>query len=130
MTWMRLTKPTRLERCLITAVQGVFFTLFGLFYAASPRTAHRMVGYLEEEAIVSYTRFLEEIDAGRIENIAAPDIAIEYWNLSPSARLRDVVLAVRADEAAHRDVNHHFADRILVGQEDLRKSFPAPDAAK
>lgn len=83
-----------------------------------------MVGYLEEEAVISYTRFLEEIDAGRIENIAAPDIAIEYWNLSPNARLRDVVLAVRADEAAHRDVNHHLADRILVGQEDLRKPFP------
>lgn len=122
MTWMKLTRPSLLERMLITIVQGAFFTTFGLFYSLSPRTAHRMVGYLEEEAIVSYTKFLEEIDSGRIENVPAPEIAINYWNLATDARLRDVVLAVRADEAAHRDVNHHFADRIWLGQEDLRKS--------
>ena len=64
---------------------------------------------------------MEEIDSGAIENVPAPAIAIDYWNLASDAKLRDVVLAVRADEAAHRDVNHHFADRIWLGQEDLRK---------
>lgn len=121
MTWMKLTHPSFFERMLITTVQGAFFTTFGLFYILSPKTAHRMVGYLEEEAIVSYTKFLEEIDSGAIENVPAPVIAIDYWNLASDAKLRDVVLAVRADEAAHRDVNHHFADRIWLGEEDLRK---------
>ena len=36
----------------------------------------------------------------------APDIAKTYWGLAPDATMRDVLLAVRADEANHRDVNH------------------------
>ena len=28
----------------------------------------------------------------------------------PDATMRDLILAVRADEAHHRDVNHTFAD--------------------
>ncbi|RLN07371.1 Alternative oxidase 1c, mitochondrial [Panicum miliaceum] len=37
-----------------------------------PATAHHMVGYLEEEAVHSYTEFLRDIDAGKIENVPAP----------------------------------------------------------
>src|SRR5690606_1654574 len=74
--------------------------------------AHRIVGYLEEEAVVSYTEFLEEIDAGRFENVPAPHIAREYWNLPPDARLRDLVISIRADEMKHRDVNHCLSDKI------------------
>ena len=70
------------------------------------RTAN---GWFEEEAVVSYTRYLEEIDAGRIDNVPAPAIAIDYWQLPPDARLREVVIAVRHDEAGHRDVNHSIA---------------------
>ena len=43
-------------------------------------------------------------------------IAIQYWNLPADARLRDVILAVRADEAGHRDVNHRFADELSRGK--------------
>jgi len=74
-----------------------------------PRTAHRIVGYFEEEAVYSYTEYLREIDAGKIPNTPAPQIAIDYWKLSNNATLRDVVIAVREDEAKHRDVNHQFA---------------------
>ncbi|MFB1023891.1 MAG: alternative oxidase, partial [Octadecabacter sp.] len=84
-------------------------------YLLAPRVAHRVVGYLEEEAVVSYTQYLEQIDAGLIENIAAPQIAIDYWKLSADARLRDVVLVIREDEAGHRDKNHEFADKIASG---------------
>jgi ubiquinol oxidase len=35
-----------------------------------------------------------------------------YWSLPPDARLSDVIIAVRADEAGHRDVNHGFADQL------------------
>ena len=87
----------------------MFFTAYTTAYIISPRVAHRVVGYLEEEAIHSYTQFLEEIDAGRIENVPAPAIAIDYWRLPKDARLREVVVAVRADEAHHRDVNHYAA---------------------
>lgn len=49
-------------------------------------------------------------DAGEVENINAPDIAIEYYQLPANAKLRDVALRIREDEAGHRDRNHGFAD--------------------
>lgn len=87
-----------------------FFNFYILFYFLFPKTAHRFVGYLEEEAIRSYDAFELEIKRGKIENVPAPQIAIEYWQLPANARLIDVVRAVRADEAAHRDTNHGMAD--------------------
>lgn len=75
-------------------------------------TAHRVVGYLEEEAVYSYTEYLAGVDNGVYANVPAPGIAIDYWKLAPDARLRDVIIAVRADEAHHRDVNHQFADEL------------------
>ena len=71
-----------------------------------------MIGYFEEEAVTSYSEYLEEIDKGEIENSPAPKIAIDYWNLKYDATLRDVVIAVRNDEAGHRDKNHLIADEI------------------
>ncbi|GLQ06904.1 alternative oxidase [Sneathiella chinensis] len=109
MTFVEITKPSVFERALIMTVQAVFYNVFFFLYLFAPKTAHRVVGYFEEEAVISYTRYLQEIDDGYHENVPAPDIAIEYWNLPPTARLRDVVLAVREDEAGHRDVNHDFA---------------------
>ena len=102
----------RQERALIAIVQLLFYNAYFFLYLFAPRTAHRVVGYFEEEAVISYTQYLEEIDAGRHENGPAPQIAIDYWNLPEDATLRDVVIAVRADEAEHRDVNHYFVDTI------------------
>ncbi|WP_445000462.1 alternative oxidase [Halomonas mongoliensis] len=116
MTFIEVARPTRLERALIVLAQGAFYNLFFLLYLCSSRTAHRVVGYLEEEAVISYTEYLEGIDSGKYENIPAPQIAIDYWKLPADARLREVVEAVRADEADHRDVNHDFADQIAGGR--------------
>ena len=113
MTFIHIAKPSGLERALIVLAQGAFYNAFFLLYLISPRTAHRVVGYFEEEAVVSYTQYLEEIDAGRHENVPAPQIAIEYWKLPPDARLRDVVLVIRDDEAGHRNANHGFADKLM-----------------
>ncbi|HEY0661927.1 MAG TPA: alternative oxidase [Lysobacter sp.] len=109
MTFMEIARPSWFERMMVLVAQVLFFTFYLLLYIVSSRTAHRLVGYFEEEAVVSYTRYLEEIDAGRIDNVAAPAIAIDYWKLPANARLRDVVLAVCEDEAGHRDVNHAIA---------------------
>ena len=117
MTFLQVARPTWFERLLIILAQGAFFNAFFLLYLLWPRVAHRIVGYLEEEAVTSYTEYLAEIDAGKAENIAAPQFAIDYWRLEPAARLRDVVIAVRLDEAGHRDVNHRFADD-LAGRAD------------
>ena len=112
MTFVHVARPSRFERLLILVAQGLFYNAYFLLYLFAPKTAHRVVGYLEEEAVVSYTRYLEEIDAGRLPNGPAPQIAIDYWGLPADADLRAVVVAVRADEAGHRDVNHGFADDL------------------
>ncbi|GMQ03945.1 hypothetical protein CsSME_00049546 [Camellia sinensis var. sinensis] len=109
MTFMEVTKPRWYECALVFTVQGVFFNAYFLAYLISPKLAHRVVGYLEEEAIHSYTEFLKELDKGNTENVPAPAITIDYCQLPPDSTLRDVVMVVRADEAHHRDVNSHFA---------------------
>lgn len=112
LTFVQIAKPSLLERLLVIIAQGIFYNLFFVLYMISSKIAHRIVGYLEEEAIYSYGEYLNDIDAGKYENVPAPHIAIEYWGLPKEARLRDVVMVVRADEARHRDVNHGFANRL------------------
>jgi ubiquinol oxidase len=110
MTFIEIAKPNAFERLLVLVAQAIFWNLFFIIYVLFPRTAHRIVGYFEEEAVYSYTEYLREIDSGKIPNTPAPQIAIDYWKLGQGATLRDVVIAVREDEAKHRDVNHQFAD--------------------
>ena len=110
MTFMQIARPTPFERLLVLLAQGLFYNAFFLLYLISPRTAHRVVGYFEEEAVRSYTEYLAGIDDGTYANVPAPAIAIVYWKLDPGACLREVIVAVRADEAHHRDVNHRLAD--------------------
>ncbi|PIA25864.1 hypothetical protein AQUCO_10500003v1 [Aquilegia coerulea] len=124
MTFMEVSNPRWYERALVITVQGVFFNAYFLAYMVSPKFAHRVVGYLEEEAIHSYTEFLKELDKGNIENVPAPAIAMDYWRLPPGSTLRDVVTVVRADEAHHRDVNHFASDIHYQGRE--LKEAPAP----
>ena len=112
MTFIEIAQPNWFERFLIIAVQFVFYNAYFLLYFFSPRTAHRVVGYFEEEAVISYTHYLAEVDSGKQENVPAPQLAIDYWQLPEDARLRDVIIAVRADEAEHRDVNHGYAETL------------------
>jgi ubiquinol oxidase len=128
MTFIEVARPTLFERCVILGVQWVFYLAFFALYLASPRTAHRIVGYFEEEAVISYTHYLKELDEGRSPNVSAPAIARHYWKLPDDATLRDVVLAVRADEAHHRDVNHGFADE-LAGRPARPATAPYPEHA-
>jgi ubiquinol oxidase len=74
-----------------------------------------MVGYFEEQAVISYTEYLEQIDAGKAANIDAPDIAKHYYGLDRTAKLRDVIIAVRRDEQGHSDTNHEMADALAKG---------------
>jgi ubiquinol oxidase len=126
MTFVEVAQPNLFERLVILGVQWVFYLAFFALYLVSPRTAHRIVGYFEEEAVISYTLYLKEIDEGRSANVAAPAIATHYWKLPADATLRDVVLAVRADEAHHRDVNHGFANE-LAGMAPAAAKAPYPE---
>ncbi|GMH13546.1 hypothetical protein Nepgr_015387 [Nepenthes gracilis] len=124
MTMVELVKPKWYERLLVLTVQGIFFNCYFVFYMLSPKLAHRVVGYLEEEAIHSYTEYLKDIDGGAIENVPAPAIAIDYWRLPKDATLKDVIAVIRADEAHHRDVNHFASDINFQGKH--LKDAPAP----
>jgi len=115
MTFIEIARPTMFERLLVLVAQGVFYNLYFLLYLMTPSVAHRIVGYFEEEACQSYTNYLELIDRGEHANVPAPAIARKYWNLADDARLRDVVLVIREDEAGHRDVNHAYASELEEG---------------
>ena len=128
MTFIEIAQPSLFERLVILLVQWVFYLAFFGLYLVSARTAHRVVGYFEEEAVISYTLYLKEIDEGRSPDVPAPMIARRYWKLPDTATLRDVVLVVRADEAHHRDVNHGFADE-LAGEAAPLSVAPYPEHA-
>ena len=112
MTFIHIAKPTAIERFIIMMAQFIFIITYGIIYLVSQRTAHRIVGYFEEEAVISYTEYLNELESGTIPDQPAPEIAINYWNLPLHSTLKDVVRVIRDDEAGHRDVNHSFADII------------------
>lgn len=110
LTFMKLAEPGWFMRLMVLGAQGVFFNGFFLSYLASPRICHRFVGYLEEEAVITYTRAIEELEAGNLpewSELDAPVIAIQYWQMPEGQRkMKDLLLFVRADEAKHREVNH------------------------
>lgn len=110
LTFMKLAEPGRFMKFMILGAQGVFYNGMFLSYLISPRICHRFVGHLEEEAVLTYTRAIADLDAGRLpkwEKLEAPEIAIRYWNMPEGHRtMRDLLLYIRADEAKHREVNH------------------------
>lgn len=122
MTFIEVAKPTSVERFIIIAAQLVFIIMYSVIYLISQRTAHRIVGYFEEEAVFSYTDYLNELETGRIEDQPAPKIAIDYWNLPLHSTLKDVVKVVRSDEAGHRDVNHTFANILNEKKSSKRRT--------
>ena len=112
MIFIQIAKPNWFERWMIILAQALFWHFYLVLYIFFPACAHRMVGYFEEQAVISYTDYLKQIDNGKAKNISAPKIAIEYYGLRKTATLRDVVLAVRQDERGHAKVNHEMADEV------------------
>ncbi len=130
MTFIEIARPTWFERAAILLAQWIFLVGFFVLYLVSARTAHRVVGYFEEEAVISYTLYLQEIDEGRSPNVPAPAIAKHYWKLPADATLRDVIMVVRADEAHHRDINHGFASQLAgLPVDNNHKTAPYPKHA-
>jgi ubiquinol oxidase len=58
MTFVEIAKPTWFERFVIISAQWIFYLFFFALYLVSSKTAHRVVGYFEEEAVISYTHYL------------------------------------------------------------------------
>lgn len=111
--FMQMRNPGVGIRIIIGTGQAFFLTFFNIAYLISPKFAHRMVGYIEEEAVHTYTLLVKAIDDGKLplwEHMKAPSEAIDYYGLDENAKIRDVILSIRADEAIHRSINHHFSD--------------------
>ena len=105
MFFIEVVQPTKLERGLIVLAQLIFWHYYFIMYVFFPKTAHRMVHYFEEEAVKSYTDYLAMIKNKQIENVPAPQLAIDYYGLKKSAKLSDMIECVRADEKKHSEVN-------------------------
>ncbi|KAK1759161.1 alternative oxidase-domain-containing protein [Echria macrotheca] len=116
LTFMKMCEPGWFMKTLILGAQGVFFNAMFVSYLISPRITHRFVGYLEEEAVHTYTRCIREIEEGKLEkwadpNFQIPDLAIKYWRMPEGKRtMKDLIYYIRADEAVHRGVNHTLSN--------------------
>ncbi|KAG8532727.1 Alternative oxidase, mitochondrial precursor [Bacidia gigantensis] len=114
LTFMKMAEPGWFMKTMIIGAQGVFYNGFFLSYLIAPTICHRFVGYLEEEAVLTYTRMINELEAGKLpkwERMQAPDIAISYYNMPEGARnIKDMLYYIRADEAKHREVNHTLSN--------------------
>ena len=110
MFFIEIAKPNWFERWLVLIAQFTFSIFYSVLYLADSRTAHRMVAYFEEEAVYSYTEYLDLVERGAIENVPAPQLAIDYYGMSDNAKLVDLIRQVRADEQQHSEVNHRYAN--------------------
>jgi ubiquinol oxidase len=125
MSFVAMEKPGTLERLLIVIGQGIFYNAYFLLYLVSPRTAHRVAGYLAERSVAGYSDLLQRIRAGEQPDSPAPASAIAYWDLAPDAGLSDMIVAIREDEAIHRDIHHAFADALTAGNAIPDRPGPA-----
>ena len=112
MFFIQLTKPNWFERGLVLLAQFIFMVFYFFVYVISHRTAHRMIAYFEEEAVNSYTEYLRMVENGEVENVPAPRLAIQYYNMSTEAKLSDLIKKVRADEQHHSETNHNYANSM------------------
>lgn len=114
LTFIKIGDPSWFTRVFVFAAQGVFCNMFFFAYLFFPRYCHRFVGYLEEEAVSTYTHLLQDLDRGvlpRFNNVVVPEVAQQYWTeLGPNSTFYDLVQRVRADESKHREVNHTLAN--------------------
>ncbi|KAJ6187179.1 hypothetical protein N7519_002087 [Penicillium mononematosum] len=127
LTFLKLAEPGPAMRFMVLGAQWVFFSGFSLAYLISPQICHRFVGYLEEEAVITYSKAIRDLEDGHLpgwEGLQAPEMAIKYWQMPEGQRcMHSLLLYVRADEAKHRDVNH------TLGNLD-QNTDPNPFAAK
>ena len=110
MFFIAIANPNFFERLLVVLAQIIFMVFYFIIYVISYRLAHKMIAYFEEEAVRSYTDYLAMVENGEVENVPAPQLAIDYYKMKKDARLSDLIKCVRADEEHHSKVNHRYAD--------------------
>jgi len=98
-------------RTIVFCAQALVGPAYFLAYSLSPKFCHSFVGYLEEEAVKTYTQMLDLMDSGKLPtlHLTAPKAAKDYYHLPDGASFRDIITNIRADEAHHRQLNHCLA---------------------
>jgi len=109
MFFIEVVQPNWFERTLIVIAQFIFWHFYLVMYILAPNTSHKMVAYFEEEAVKSYTEYLDLISQGELPNPPAPKLAIDYYSLQPDATIYDMILCIREDERGHSEANHVMA---------------------
>ena len=112
MFFIEIARPNILERLIVLCSQLLFGIFYLFMYVCFTRTAHRMIGYFEDEAVNSYTEYLNMVESGKVKDTPAPPLAINYYKLSTDAKLSDVIKCVRADEQHHSKTNHEYANNL------------------
>ena len=52
------------------------------------------------------------VESGEVENIPAPQLAIDFYGMKKSAKLSDLIKKVRADEQHHSDINFKYSEGL------------------
>tara|TARA_X000001036_G_C20562838_1_gene759204 strand:+ start:511 stop:1113 length:603 start_codon:yes stop_codon:yes gene_type:complete len=112
MFFIEIAKPNLIERFIVLFSQLLFGLFYLFMYIFFTRTAHRMIGYFEDEAVNSYSEYLKMVESGKVENTPAPHLAINYYQLGTDAKLSDLIKCVRADEQHHSETNHSYANNF------------------
>ena len=110
MFFIEIANPNWFERYLVLFAQLIFMLFYFILYVIDYKTAHRMIAFFEEEAVKSYTEYLGLVENGTVENVPAPRLAIQYYEMGTDAKLSDLIKKVRADEQHHSEVNHKYAN--------------------
>lgn len=120
LSFISMKDPGFFFRAAVVVSQFGFGGAFMATYALHPKLCHRFVGYIEEEACHTYTKIIAAIEEApegselaEWKTKGAPKIAIGYWELGEEGTILDLMYAVRADEAEHRDVNHVACELAL-----------------
>ena len=65
------------------------------------------------------------IESGKVKNIQAPKLAIQYYKLGSNAKLSDLIRCVRADEEHHSEIINSLnikdvIDRLFIESKYMR----------
>lgn len=114
LTFIKIGQVSWFTRFFVYMGQGVFCNIFFFMYLLLPRYCHRFVGYLEEEAVSTYTHLINDLKEKRLpafDKTEVPHLAQQYWpELNEKSTFLDLIQRIRADESKHREVNHTLAN--------------------
>ena len=74
-------------------MQGLFFNAYFVAYMLSPKLCHSFVGYLEEEAVKTYTHVISDLDKGRLPEWSTKKVIMSLQPLKHGCYMQDMRLS-------------------------------------